>query len=74
VQANQPNSKLLLETEPTAGKLSALLVCTLPTTQEFEVNPPHRKGRILTVFTEANQAQQSLAQVQREMETATQSS
>jgi ATP-binding cassette subfamily F protein 3 len=41
-------------------------------TQEFEVDPTRTvREEFWTVFTEANQAQQSLAQVQRDMETAT---
>lgn len=61
------------ETEPTAGEIirpASLHIAYL--TQEFEVNPTRTvREEFWTVFTEANQAQQSLAQVQQEMETAT---
>lgn len=60
-------------TEPTAGEIirpASLHIAYL--TQEFEVDPTRTvREEFWTVFTEANQAQQSLAQVQREMENAT---
>jgi ATP-binding cassette subfamily F protein 3 len=61
------------ETEPTSGEIirpGSLHIAYL--TQEFEVDPTRTvREEFWTVFTEANQAQQSLAQVQRDMETAT---
>ncbi|MBD1835930.1 ABC-F family ATP-binding cassette domain-containing protein [Cyanobacteria bacterium FACHB-472] len=61
------------ETEPTSGEIirpASLHIAYL--TQEFEVDPTRTvREEFWTVFTEANQAQQSLAQVQRDMETAT---
>jgi ATP-binding cassette subfamily F protein 3 len=60
------------ETEPTAGEIirpASLHIAYL--TQEFEVDPTRTvREEFWTVFTQANQAQESLAQVQREMETA----
>ena len=61
------------EIEPTAGELirpASLHIAYL--TQEFEVEPTRTvREEFWTVFKEANQAQLSLAQVQRDMETAT---
>lgn len=61
------------EIEPTAGEIirpASLHIAYL--TQEFEVDPTRTvREEFWTVFTQANQAQQSLAQVQREMENAT---
>ncbi len=60
------------EMEPTAGEVirpASLHIAYL--TQEFEVDPQRTvREEFWTVFQEANQAQQSLAQVQRDMETA----
>ncbi len=60
------------EIEPTAGEVirpASLHIAYL--TQEFEVDPTRTvREEFWTVFTEANQVQQSLSQVQREMETA----
>ncbi len=60
------------EIEPTAGEIirpASLHIAYL--TQEFEVNPTRTvREEFWTVFTEANQAQQSLAQVHRDMESA----
>jgi ATP-binding cassette subfamily F protein 3 len=60
------------EVEPTAGEVirpSSLHIAYL--TQEFEVDPSRTvREEFWTVFVEANQIQQSLSQVQREMETA----
>lgn len=59
--------------EPTTGEVirpASLHIAYL--TQEFEVDPTRTvREEFWTVFTEANSVQQSLAQVQREMETAT---
>ena len=59
--------------EPTTGEVirpASLHIAYL--TQEFEVDPTRTvREEFWTVFTEANLVQQSLAQVQREMETAT---
>ncbi|MBW4554393.1 MAG: ATP-binding cassette domain-containing protein [Trichormus sp. ATA11-4-KO1] len=61
------------EIEPTAGEIirpASLHIAYL--NQEFEVDPSRTvKEEFWTVFAEANQVQISLAQVQREMETAT---
>lgn len=61
------------EIEPTAGEVirpASLHIAYL--TQEFEVDPTRTvREEFWTVFTEANQVQQSLQQVQREMEIAT---
>ena len=60
------------EIEPTAGEVirpTSLHIAYL--TQEFEVDPSRTvREEFWTVFTEANQVQHNLAQVQREMETA----
>jgi ATP-binding cassette subfamily F protein 3 len=60
------------EMEPTAGEVirpANLHIAYL--TQEFEVDPTRTvREELWTVFKEANQVQQSLAQVPREMETA----
>ncbi|HEY9743047.1 MAG TPA: ABC-F family ATP-binding cassette domain-containing protein [Coleofasciculaceae cyanobacterium] len=60
------------EIEPTAGEVirpASLHIAYL--TQEFEVDPTRTvREEFWTVFKEANDAQHSLAQVQREMETA----
>jgi len=60
------------EIEPTAGEVirpASLHIAYL--TQEFEVDPRRTvREEFWTVFTEANQVQHNLAQVQREMETA----
>lgn len=60
------------EIEPTAGEVirpASLHIAYL--TQEFEVDPTRTvREEFWTVFTEANQVQQSLSQVQRDMETA----
>jgi ATP-binding cassette subfamily F protein 3 len=61
------------EVEPTAGEVirpSSLHIAYL--TQEFEVDPTRTvREEFWTVFEEANRVQQSLAQVQQDMETAT---
>lgn len=61
------------EIEPTAGELirpASLHIAYL--TQEFEVEPTRTvREEFWTVFKEANQAQLSLSQVERDMETAT---
>lgn len=61
------------EMEPTSGEVirpASLHIAYL--TQEFEVDPSRTvREEFWTVFKEANQVQQSLAQVQRDMETAT---
>lgn len=61
------------EIEPTSGEVirpASLHIAYL--TQEFEVDPTRTvREEFWTVFKEANQAQLSLAQVQRDMETAT---
>ncbi|PPS45208.1 ABC-F family ATP-binding cassette domain-containing protein [Chroococcidiopsis sp. TS-821] len=61
------------EIEPTAGEVirpASLHVAYL--TQEFEVDPGRTvREEFWTVFKQANEVQQSLAQVQRDMETAT---
>lgn len=61
------------EIEPTDGEVirpASLHIAYL--TQEFEVDPTCTvREEFWTVFTEANKTQQSLTQVQREMETAT---
>ena len=60
------------EIEPTAGEVirpTSLHIAYL--TQEFEVDPTRTvREEFWTVFNEANQVQHSMAQVQREMETA----
>lgn len=60
------------EIEPTAGQIirpSSLHIAYL--TQEFEVEPSRTvREELWTVFTETNSVQQSLVQVQQEMETA----
>lgn len=60
------------EVEPTSGQIirpASLKVAYL--TQEFEVDPGRTvREEFWTVFTEANQIQESLVQVQRHMETA----
>jgi ATP-binding cassette, subfamily F, member 3 len=60
------------EIEPTAGEIirpASLRIAYL--TQEFEVDPTRTvREEFWTVFTEANEIQSSLLQVQREMETA----
>ncbi|MBW4542881.1 MAG: ATP-binding cassette domain-containing protein [Symplocastrum torsivum CPER-KK1] len=60
------------EIEPTAGEVirpGSLHIAYL--TQEFEVDPTRTvREEFWTVFKEANQVQHSLAQVQRDMETA----
>ncbi|MEQ8960015.1 MAG: ATP-binding cassette domain-containing protein, partial [Coleofasciculus sp. C2-GNP5-27] len=60
------------EIEPTTGEVirpASLHIAYL--TQEFEVDPSRTvREEFWTVFTEANQVQHNLAQVQREMETA----
>ncbi len=60
------------EVEPTSGQIirpNSLKVAYL--TQEFEVDPGRTvREEFWTVFTEANQIQESLLQVQRNMETA----
>lgn len=60
------------EMEPTSGQVirpASLRIAYL--TQEFEVNPQRTvREEFWTVFTAANQAQESLATVHREMETA----
>lgn len=60
------------EMEPTAGEIirpASLHIAYL--TQEFEVDPTRTvREEFWTVFKEANDVQQSMAQVQREMETA----
>jgi len=60
------------EIEPTAGEVirpASLHIAYL--TQEFEVDPTRTvREEFWTVFKEANQVQHSLAQVQRDMETA----
>ena len=60
------------EMEPTAGEIirpASLHIAYL--TQEFEVDPTRTvREEFWTVFKEANNVQQSMAQVQREMETA----
>ncbi|MDJ0618425.1 MAG: ABC-F family ATP-binding cassette domain-containing protein [Calothrix sp. MO_192.B10] len=60
------------EIEPTAGEIirpASLHIAYL--NQEFEVDPSRTvREEFWTVFTEANQVQQSLAQVQRDMESA----
>ena len=60
------------EIEPTAGEVirpASLHIAYL--TQEFEVDPTRTvREEFWTVFKAANEAQQSLVQVQREMETA----
>ena len=60
------------EIEPTAGEVirpASLHIAYL--TQEFEVDPTRTvREEFWTVFNEANQVQHSMAQVQREMETA----
>jgi ATP-binding cassette subfamily F protein 3 len=60
------------EVEPTAGQVvrpSSLQIAYL--TQEFEVEPTRTvREEFWTVFAEVNQIQQSLAQLQREMEVA----
>jgi len=61
------------EIEPTAGEVirpANLHIAYL--TQEFEVDPSRTvREEFWTVFTTANEVQQSLTQVQRQMETAT---
>jgi ATP-binding cassette subfamily F protein 3 len=61
------------EIEPTSGEVirpASLHVAYL--TQEFEVDPGRTvREEFWTVFKQANEVQQSLAQVQRDMETAT---
>jgi len=61
------------EIEPTAGEVirpASLHVAYL--TQEFEVDPGRTvREEFWTVFKQANEVQQSLVQVQRDMETAT---
>ncbi|BAZ13952.1 ABC transporter ATP-binding protein [Calothrix sp. NIES-4071] len=61
------------EIEPTSGEIirpSSLHIAYL--NQEFEVDPSHTVNEeFWTVFKEANQVQLALAQVQRDMETAT---
>ncbi|MBD6617269.1 ABC-F family ATP-binding cassette domain-containing protein [Komarekiella sp. 'clone 1'] len=61
------------EIEPTAGEIirpASLHIAYL--NQEFEVDPSRTvREEFWTVFKEANQVQLSLAQIQREMETAT---
>lgn len=61
------------EVEPTAGEIirpASLHIAYL--TQEFEVDPARTvREEFWTVFKEANEVQHSLAQVHREMETAT---
>lgn len=61
------------ETEPTAGEVirpASLHIAYL--TQEFEVDPTRTvREEFWTVFQEANEIQHGLAQVHREMETAT---
>lgn len=61
------------EVEPTAGEVirpASLHIAYL--TQEFEVDPQRTvREEFWTVFSEANQTQQSLLQVQQEMENAT---
>lgn len=61
------------EMEPTAGEIirpASLHIAYL--NQEFEVDPSRTvREEFWTVFSEANQVQMSLAQVQRDMETAT---
>ena len=63
---------ILGEIEPTAGEIirpANLNIAYL--NQEFEVEPSHTvKEEFWTVFTEANQVQQSSIQIQQEMETA----
>jgi ATP-binding cassette, subfamily F, member 3 len=60
------------EVEPTAGEIirpASFRIAYL--TQEFEVDPTRTvREEFWTVFTEANEIQSSLLQVQREMETA----
>ncbi|MEQ9667353.1 ABC-F family ATP-binding cassette domain-containing protein [Coleofasciculus sp. G2-EDA-02] len=60
------------EIEPTAGEVirpTSLHIAYL--TQEFEVDPSRTvREEFWTVFTQANQVQHNLAQVQRDMETA----
>ncbi|MEL7038776.1 MAG: ABC-F family ATP-binding cassette domain-containing protein [Cyanobacteria bacterium J06592_8] len=60
------------EMEPTSGQIirpASLKIAYL--TQEFEVDPTRTvREEFWTVFTEANKIQESLAQVQRDMETA----
>jgi ATP-binding cassette subfamily F protein 3 len=60
------------EMEPTSGEIirpNSLHIAYL--TQEFEVDPSRTvREEFWTVFTEANEAQQTLAKVQRQMETA----
>ncbi|MEQ9554034.1 MAG: ABC-F family ATP-binding cassette domain-containing protein [Coleofasciculus sp. G3-WIS-01] len=60
------------EIEPTAGEVirpTSLHIAYL--TQEFEVDPTRTvREEFWTVFTQANQVQHNLAQVQRDMETA----
>jgi ATP-binding cassette subfamily F protein 3 len=60
------------EIEPTSGELirpASLHIAYL--TQEFEVDPTRTvREEFWTVFKEANQVQQSMGQVQRQMETA----
>lgn len=60
------------EMEPTSGEIirpASLKIAYL--TQEFEVNPTHTvREEFWTVFTAANQIQESLTQVQHEMQTA----
>jgi ATP-binding cassette subfamily F protein 3 len=60
------------EVEPTSGEIirpASLHIAYL--NQEFEVDPTHTVGEELwTVFKEANSVQQSLAKVQRDMESA----
>jgi len=61
------------EVEPTTGEVirpASLHIAYL--TQEFEVDPSRTvREEFWTVFTEVNQTQQALLQVQRDMETAT---
>ncbi|MDY7020828.1 MAG: ABC-F family ATP-binding cassette domain-containing protein [Cyanobacteriota bacterium] len=61
------------EMEPTSGQIirpASLKIAYL--TQEFEVDPARTvREEFWTVFVEANKIQESLAQVQRDMETAT---
>ncbi|SKB11471.1 ABC transporter F family member 5 [Planktothrix sp. PCC 11201] len=61
------------EMEPTSGEIirpASLKIAYL--TQEFEVNPTHTvREEFWTVFEAANQIQESLTQVQHEMQTAT---
>lgn len=60
------------EMEPTSGEIirpASLKIAYL--TQEFEVNPTHTvREEFWTVFKAANQIQESLTEVQHEMQTA----